>query len=550
MELWDSCSLRGPSLRASLLLRTLTMRLKIIFATLLLTAAACTKKTARNDELRFRLPTDPPSIDWTMATDNISKEVISAIHEGLIEMNGDGKAENAMAESYSLSPDGKTYTFKLRDGIKWSDGKVVTAQHFVDSWERLLNPKTASEYAYFLFDLVNAEDYQKGAVKDFAQVGVKATDARTLTVTLRTPVAYWIYVPSFWVTFPLRKDVVDAKGDKWTDPENIVTAGPYLLKKFERDSRIALERNPNYYRQDVATQLVPKLEFRIVKDDATAVSLFNNGDLDVVRDLPPIQIQSLSKRPEFLASPFLRGYYIGLNKRDPTVADVKIRKALAHAIDRNELKQVLGALITPAKAWNQPGLLGYNPERGLDFNIELAKKYWNEAKTKPTTLEFWYDQRDLNKIVAENLQNQWKKNLGVEVRLTSQEWKVYLKTLDNKAPALWRLGWGADYPDPDTFLNLFKCQGGNNKTGFCDKTYDDLVTRAAAGTNEAERAKLYDQAEKIVLEDEVAIIPLFNQTNMHLVSAKVQGFKVNNMGDVQLKLLRVGGAVGQNTLGR
>jgi oligopeptide transport system substrate-binding protein len=509
----------------------------LLFA-LLLSLNACSRRQAAPGEIRFRLPTDPPTLDWTLATDNVSKEVIDALHEGLVEADANAKIQPAMAESWEISKDGKTYTFKLRDGLKWSDGQPVVAQQFVDSWERLLNPKTASEYAYFLFDLVGAEDYQKGALKDFAKVGVKAPDSKTLVVSLRTPVAYWIDIPTFWVTYPLRKDVVEKYGDRWTDPEHIVSAGAYALKELERDSKIVLEKNPYSWHdmKGAPTRVV----FRIVKDDSTAVSLFNNHDLDIVRDLPSIQLNELSKRPEFLSSPFLRGYYIGFNIKEAKVADPRIRRALALAIDRNEVQKVVGkALANPTNSWIPPGLLAYNPDRGIAYNPTEAKKLWSEIKSKPSDVELWFDQNELNRLVAENVQNQWKRALGLDAKLTNQEWKVYLKTLHTKPPAVFRMGWGADYPDPDTFMNLFTCQSGNNNTKMCNPRYDALIKQAASSSSEEARKKAYDEAQKILLEDEIAIIPLFTQTNMHLVSQRVKGFRVNPMGDYLIREIRL-----------
>lgn len=488
----------------------------------------------------MRLPTEPPTLDWGLATDNISKEVIQNLQEGLVRQDGEAKIQPCFAESWTISPDGQTYTFKLRANLKWSDGQALTAQHFVDAWQRVLDPKTGSEYAYFLFDVKNAEAFQKGSVKNFADVGVKAADAQTLIVTLRSPVAYWIYVPSFWVTFPIRKDLIEKYGDKWTDPAYFVSAGAYVLKQWDHDSKVLLEKNPNYS-LPTDPAMPAKAEFRIVKEDSTAVALFENGALDIVRDLPPVQVSTLAQRKEFVISPWFRGFYIGFNVKDPQVSDVRVRRALAMAIDRKEIKSIksLDPMINMIKSWVLPGLLAYSENRGIDYNPEAAKKLWAELPNRPTKLELWFDQKDFNKIIAENLQSQWKKVLGVDIQLNNQEWKVYLKTLKSKAPAMWRMSWGADYPDPDTFMNLFTCGSGNNFTAMCDKIYDSLVANAAKRATDAERASAYDKAQKILLEDQVAIIPLLSQTNLHLVTQRVSGFHVNPMGDFEFKDLKL-----------
>lgn len=511
------------------------------FLVLLLSVLACTKKKDVSDTIRMRLPGEPPTLDWSLATDNVSKEVIQNLQEGLVQQNADSKAQPAMAESWSISADGKTYTFHLKSDLKWSDGQLLTAQQFVDSWERLLNPKTAAEYAYFLFDLIGAEEYQKGTLKDFTKVGVKAPDAKTLIVQLKRPVAYWIFVPSFWVTFPIRKDVIAQHGDKWTEAGNLVSNGPYILKEWQHESRILLEKNPHYAHTPETQDMPGRAEFRVVKEDSTAVALFQSGDMDIVRNLPPVQVSALASLKEFVASPYFRGYYVGFNLKDPIVSDLKVRRALAYAIDRNELNSIkaLDPRITPAKSWIPPGMVGFSEARGLDFNPELAKKLWSELSKKPQTIELWFDQQEFNKIVAENLQAQWKRVLGIDVQLSNQEWKVYLKTLRTKAPALWRMGWGADYPDPDTFMNLFTCASGNNFSGMCNKSFDTLIQQASSRGSDGERQSAYDKAQKILLEDEVAIVPLFTETNLHLVTQRVIGFRVNPMGDFEFKNLKL-----------
>jgi len=513
---------------------TLTLTLGLFFL------SACSKRKEHINQVRFRLPSDPPTIDWTLATDNVSKEIISPIHIGLVSHNSNSEITGELAEKWEISPDGKTYTFTLRPNLKWSDGEALTAEHFVDSWERLLNPATASEYSYFIFDVLGAEDYQSGKLKDFSKVGVKAPTPNTLVVTLRAASSYWVHVPAFWITYPIRKDVIAKHGDKWTDPANIVSAGPYKLTTFERDSRAVLEKNQHYYDQAALEPMPDSLVFRVIKDDTTAVALFNSGDIDVVRDLPPFQVPSLSKRPEFHSTPFLRGYYYGFNLKKGATQDINVRLAMAHAIDRTELEKVLGPMVKAAKYWNQPGLLGHDPNIGLDFNLEKAKEYLAKVKNpSKQVFEIWFDQKETNKLVAENIQAQLRKNLGIDVKLSSQEWKVYLQTLKSDTPAIWRLGWGADYPDPNNFLDLFTCTSGNNYTGFCNKKYDSLIIEAATETDLSKRASMYQEAEKILLEQDVAIVPLFSQTNMHLVSKKIQNFVINSMGDYEYNAIRL-----------
>jgi oligopeptide transport system substrate-binding protein len=499
--------------------------------------SGCTGKKDVSNRIRMRLPTEPPSLDWNLATDNVSKEVIISIQSGLLTHDENTQVIPDLAESFEVSKDGKTYKFKIRSNAKWSDGQDLTAQHFVDSWERVLNPKTASEYAYFLFDVAGAEDYQSGKITDFSQVGVKAQDTKTLVVQLRGAATYWVHIPTFWITFPIRKDLIEKYGDRWTEAQNMVSAGTYVLKEWHRDSKIILGLNPHYYAPMPET--IPEVEFRVVKDDSVAVSLFDTGDLDIVRNLPPTQLRSLAQRPEFHASEYLRLTYFGFNVKDPSVANPKIRKALALAIDKTEIEKLLFPLAKASNAWIPLSLKGADPSAGIESDPEAAKKLWSEIKDAPKTLEVCFDQNETYKLVAENLQNQWSRVLGVEVKLSSQEWKVYLKQVSTKAPAVFRMGWGADYPDPDTFMGLFKCNSGNNNTGFCNAIFDKNVIQASQINESPERTQLYTEAQRQLLEEDVAIIPLFQEQSLHLVSQRVKGFRVNLIGDFFLGRLRL-----------
>lgn len=512
------------------------------FSTLCLVAllllGACTgKSTDQSQRIKMRLPSEPPTLDWTLATDNISKEVILNIQAGLVGHDSKTKVEPALAEKWDVSSDLTEYTFHLRKDAVWSDGVPLEASHFVDSWERVLNPTTGSEYAYFLFDVLNAESYQKGDISDFSQVGIQAKDKHTVVVKLKGPVSYWLHIPTFWITFPIRKDVIAKHGDKWTRPENMVSIGAWKLKEHKRDSRILLVKNDKFYEKNPG--LIPELEFRIVKDDSVAVSLFDTGDLDIVRNLPPSQLKALSTRPEFKQSPYLRMTYFGFNINDKHVSDPRIRRALVMAIDRNELVQLLAPSVSAAKSWIPLDLDGSDKNVGIDTNIAEAKKLWDSIENKPDVIPLWFDQNEKYKLVAENLQAQWKRNLGLNTELSSQEWKVYLKQLDTEAPAIWRLGWGADYPDPDTFMGMFKCRSGNNETGFCSDEFDNLVTKASQIAEMSERTKLYTRAQEIFLEEEIAMIPLFQEQSLHLVSQRVDGFNVDLIGDFLFKRLRL-----------
>ncbi len=445
-------------------------------------ANGCTRKAHDNDTLYFNLSTEPPTLDPTLSTDTTSSLVIRNIFDGLLDYDVT-KLEMPIvpkvAKSWTISRDGRIYTFQLRDDVYWSDGKKVTAHDFEYSWKRLITPATASEYAYFLFDVKNAKAFNSGEIKDISKVGIKALSDTTFQITLGQPVAYFLHIPTFAVLSPVRQDVIEKFGDKWTEPENIVTNGPFKLTKWKHDYELILDRNENYF--DTQAKL-KRVHCYMVVEASTALSLYQTKKLDVIRDdLPPPDIPTLKKSPEFHSGNYFSVYYIGLNTKKPPLNDINVRKALISAVDRQEVVQALGDYgQLPTNSLIPKNLLGYNPNIGIGFNTATSQKWlekagfvqkkttnssvWIHQKTKLPfpTVSLMFNTNEGHKTLAENLQAQWQKTLGIPVEINNQEWKVYLKTLQtadkdmSNAPFhMYRLGWVADYPDPDNFVSIF-----------------------------------------------------------------------------------------------
>lgn len=491
-------------------------------------------------EFNMRIHSEPPTLDWSLATDNVSIAILHNVMEGLAGFDKKLQPVPALAAKWNVSKDGLTYTYTLKDGLQWSDGAPVTAQHFWDSWERALNPKTASEYAYFLFDVEGAKDYNDGKLKDPSKLGIKAVDAKTFQVKLNKKASYFPTIPTFTVTYPIRKDLIEKHGKKWTEAGNLVTVGPFTLKEWKHDSRLTMEANDKYYGGR------PKLDVvnaYIVNEDTTAINMFESGKLHYVARLPSIEIERLKGSPAYRNSPFLRGYYYGFNISKKPFDDVRVRKAFAHAIDRSQITSLLKGGQIPTTSWVPKGMPGYEPKVGLDFDVAKAKKLLAEAgypdgKGFPA-VTFMFDTRDDNKLIAERLQAMWKKNLNVDLKAQNEEWKVYLKRLDTDAPGLWRLGWGADYPDPDNFLNLFTSSSGNNKTQWKSAEYDKLIEQAASESSMPKRLALYKKAQVLLTETDTVMIPLFIDALNVLVSPSVKGFEMNAMDLLHLKQVQM-----------
>lgn len=510
--------------------------MRIIFLALLLIHSA---QAVPKQELAMRIETEPPTLDWNLATDYVSINILYHLIEGLAEYNNKLEPVPSLA-SWKVSKDGKTYTYTLKPGLKWSDGVPLTAQHFWDSWERVLNPATASGYAYFLFDIEGAKEYNEGKLKDVTRLGIKVQDERTFVVTLKKPATYFATIPAFTVTFPIRKDVIEKFGRSWTDPEHMVVTGPFKLSEWKHDARIELVPNPQYRGPKPKLQ---KVTAYVVAEDTTAISMFETGKIQYLSRLPALEIERLKKNPAYHSLPYLRGYYYGFNVTKPPFNDVRVRKAFAHSINREEITALLKGGQTPTGSWIPKGMLGYNPKIGLKFDPKRAKALLAEAgfpegKGFPDST-FMFDTREDNKAIAERLQEQWRKVLGVKLSAQNEDWKVYLGRLRADAPPLFRHGWGADFPDPDNFMNMFTSYSGNNFTKWKNSKYDSLVEQAAAEASPSKRVKLYDQTQKILTEEDVAIVPIFIDAINILVSPKVKGLKIDSLGLLKIHQVEI-----------
>ena len=488
-----------------------------------------------HNTLRIAVTTEPPTLDWSLATDGVSFNVLTNIMEGLTQYNDQLEPIPAIAKRWEFSENGRVITFYLRDDVKWTDGQPVTAQQFEYSWKRLLNPDTAAQYAYFLFDVENAAEYNAGTIKDAAQVGVKALSPTVLQVRLKRPVSYFPSLTTFIVTFPQRRDVIEQHGDHWTDPEHIVTNGPFTLDQWHHEYKLVLQSNPDYF--DTPPGL-DRIIMYVVRNPTTELTLYETGELDMA-ELPPVAIPHYRTHDEYQNIPSLRGYYYGFNVTKPPFDNAKVRRALSHAIDRSQIPVILKGGQQPTSSWIPKGMFGYNSTIGPAFDPEKAKTllteagYSNEKPLPPFNIA--YNTDPTHRLIAQFVQAQWKKYLGLEVSLEDQEWKVYLKKLDIDAPPVFRLGWGADFPDPDNFMNLFLSTSGNNRLGWENKRYDRLIARGAAEQNPEARQAIYNEAQILLTETDSAIISLFVAAQNVLVKPYVQSLGLNAMEWLYLK---------------
>lgn len=511
---------------------------------ILLSAVGCTKSSdasssktlkfgvPKSDTIIVNLQTEPPTLDWHKSSDTTSSEVLTNIMDGLARFDLDDpelKAVPALAEKWSSDKAAKKWTFELRKDVKWTDGVPFEAQQIVDGWERLLNPKTASEYAYFLFNVKNAQAYNEGKIKDFSQVGVKALSKDKLEVQLENSVSFFPSMLVHQSTYPFRKDLYAKYGNRWTNPGNLVSLGAYTLKNWEHDEALLLERNDNYYGEKAKTKYVLG---RMITEQSSAINAFDAGEIDIIPELPSNDVSVLKKRPEYEKQNGLIVYYYGFNFRQKPFDNLNFRKAIAYAIDKNEITKVLGQDDVTATSWVPKGMMGYEEDMGIKFDPVKAKEYIAKAgytdPTKVPKITITFNTNENHRKIAENVQAQIKRNLGINIEIQNEEWKVYLSKLNSKKGySIFRMGWVADYPDPDNFLNLLTSYSANNHTGWKNAKYDSLIAKGVSELNADKRKIYYDEAQKILLEQDVVAIPLYYSIRQYLVNDRIKGFKLN-----------------------
>jgi oligopeptide transport system substrate-binding protein len=516
------------------------MNRTLLFIAMLLLAAPA-GAAAQEQVFRLSNMVEPESLDPALVTGVPEHRIVANLFEGLTTPDPRDLAPRpGMAESWTVSKDGLTYTFKLR-AAKWTDGKPVTAGDFVYAWERVLNPKTGAKYAQQLYYVKNGEEYNKGRLTDFRQVGVRAVNDRTLQVTLKCPTAYFLDLTSFYTLFPVPAWAIEAHGRDWAKPGKLVSNGAFRLVSWVPQKELVLEKNAAHW--DAAAVKLQRVVFLPTDDVNTAFKQFLAGDSDWVPQVPTPQIDTARSRPEFYVSPYLGTYYFRFNVAKPPVNDLRVRKALGMAVDRESLtRYVTKAGEIPSSSFVPAGMRGYEGAKGLPFDVEAAKKLLAEAgypdgKGFPR-VELVYNTNELHRVVTQAVQQMWKQHLGIQVELANVEWKVYLSRQSALDYQMSRAGWIGDYVDPNTFLDMWITGGGNNQTGWSSKRYDELIARAACRlVNPKERMQALQEAERTLVQEEVPVLPLFTYVNKGMLSKRVRGWHPNILDQHPLKYI-------------
>ena len=494
---------------------------------------------ADKQELVRNNGSEPASLDPHKVESDVEFNIISDLFDGLVSVSPAGEIQPRLAEKWE-NKDNTVWTFHLRPGITWSDGTPITAEDIVWSWQRLVDPKTASPYASYpgSMRIVNGADIAEGK-KAPESLGVKAINDTTLEVTLTQPNAAFLAMLAHPSLVPIDKVLVGRFGDKWTKPEHFVSSGAYKLSQWVVNERIVAVRNPKYW--DNEHTVINKVTYLPISSEAADVNRYKAGEIDIVYTVPINQFAQLKKTlgSELDVSPQLATYYYQFNTTRPPFNDARVRKALNLALDKDIIAgKVLGQGQRPAWLISQTDIGGVklqNPDYAswpMDKRIAEAKKLLAEAgfnDSHPLSFNLLYNTSESHQRIAIAASSMWKKNLGVEAKLQNQEWKTMLDTMHTHNFDAVRYAWIADYDDAATFLNTFRTGDSQNTTQYSNPDYDRALANAAKSKTAEERGKFYQEAEDLLGRD-VPAIPVYHYVRTHLVKPWVGGFTPDKLG--------------------
>ena len=525
--------------------RTRSLLCAVLLPNLALLVGGCGRSFTRAD-LVFANGAEPETLDPTILTGQLDGRLAYALFEGLTSFDPAGEPQPGMAERWDLSPDGTTYTFHLREGLRWSDGTHFVAQDFVDSWKRGLEPATAAEYAYQLYYVKNAKRYNdpEAHFTDFSQVGVHAPDDHTLEVVLENATPFFLDVTCTPPLMPVPVKVVERWGDAWVKPEHIVGNGAFVLESWRLNDKIRLRKNPRYWNHDaVHLNTVDALP---ISQANVALNFFASGVVDLILDkgLTPVSlIGEIRKKPYFHTAPFLGNFFIRYNCTRKPFDDPRVRQALSLVVNKSLIvDKITKAGEIPAHSIVPPGTAGYQPPAGLGYDPARARALLAEAGFPGgrgfPPFSFLYNEGEANKFIGIELKSMFERELGISMSLRPQENKVYLNTMSNLDYELARSSWVGDYNDPNTFMDMWITGSGNNRTGWSNPEYDRLIAEAARTFDKDKRFDIFRRAETMLIRDATAICPLYYYVGVTLYDdKKIGGIQANVLDEHALKAI-------------
>ena len=520
------------------------------------TEAADTTASADGYNLAVCLASEPMTIDPALNSAVDGAIMTNHMFEGLVKWvdNGNGEAELApgQAESWekTVNDDGTvTYAIKMRDGIKWSDGKDVTAGDFEYSWKRLADPATAADYCYMI-DMVQgyAEVADGSADKD--TLGIKAIDDKNLEITLSYDCPYFEEIMAFPATFPVRQDIVEGN-EEWTySPETYIGNGAYKMVEWSHNAYILTEKSETYYDYE---KLGPDtIKYTLLDDNNAMLAAFNSGELNFIMNFPTDEMANYLASGQITVAPYIGTYYVCFNTEDEVFSNPLVRQAFSLVIDRNYIvENVSQSGEVPATGYVPSGVYDAEGANGDDFrtvggdyysvsaddyqaNCDKARELLAEAGYPNgegfPAVEYMYNTDDRHKAIAEALQNMWQTELGVTVNLSNQDWNVFLKSRKDGDFQIARNGWIADYNDPCSFLDMWYTGGGNNDAQYSNPEYDALIDTAKATSDQTERMAAFHKAEDLLIGQDNVLAPIYFYTNPYMLSDNISGMYYTPLG--------------------
>jgi oligopeptide transport system substrate-binding protein len=489
------------------------------------------------------LPKEPATLDWNLTSRRIDSLVILNLQEGLIEIGPKHQPMPVLAKSWDISPDGMSYTLHIRKDVVWSDGKPLIAQHFVDSWKRLLSPITATSNSYFLLDVVGAGPYHKGREPDFSTVGIKALDDYTIQVKLSRPLWNWIWNFAEPYTFPIRQDLIDQHGAKfWTAPGNLVTLGPYLLVSHDLDAGFVLRKNPRYNRPPQLTEgNVSEIDFKI-ESNSDAVQSLMNGKLDLVCYLANVdEISPQAKRFLRWSEPNTTKRLDFNVKRFP-LSSPEIREAIELAIDRKKVSAEVGPSATTATSLSPNSMSTHFKDLSIPYDLTKARTLLKSAQLDRLNVEIlvpMFDEHSSQNLkAAQTIQAQLKAGLYAEVTLQLADTEqLYSLLRDTQQYSLLLRDWTGTY-DPDEFYSFY-ASFSKKSTNWSSAAYDKLVQEARIAKSESARMKIYRAMDATLLQKDFVLFPLFYSADAMLVGPRVSGFNSERPDPCRVRALTV-----------
>jgi oligopeptide transport system substrate-binding protein len=517
---------------------------------------ACAKREAPVDEgIRTRTllvgnQNEPATLDPNLMDAYTDMRIAVALYEGLTCFDEKtGAAVPGVAERWEVSPDGLTYTFHLRPTAHWSNGDRVTAADFAYSFQRILSPALGASYNYMLWPIKNAEAFAAGRLKDFSAVGVTVIDAATLRITVARPTPYLLALAAHSTWMPVHRATIekfgkiDDRNTAWTRPANFVGNGPFVLTEWSPNARITVTKNPRYW--DAAANQLERVQFYPIEKADVEELNFRAGQLHVTFSAPPSKIAAYRQQsPDRLRlDPLLGLFYVNFNSTKPPLDSPKVRRALALAIDRAAIAQsIYSGANRPASTLVPPNCGGYSGPAGQSLDFAAARALLAEAgfpggRGLPA-MPMQVRNDDKQPKVAEAIQAMWKRELGVTITIEPFEQKTWVQNQQTLAHTLALMGWTADFPDPITFLDVFKKDSGNNWTGWSSPAYDALLKRAANTAHPAARFALLREAETLLLA-EAPIAPFIFQSSAYLIHPAVKNWESTPLGLHRFQLIRL-----------